>query len=125
MQKITLDHAAEQLEGTWQPLLLAELNQQAIKLARFHGEFDWHHHEQEDEAFLVVKGRISILFRDQKIDLNCGELLVIPRGVEHKPMAEEEALVLLFEPNHTLNTGNISSPLTHKQLKTYSSPDPS
>ena len=117
MKKISLAAATAQIEGNWNPLLLAELNGQAVKLAKFHGEFDWHHHAEEDEAFLVVEGQIEIEFREKRVTLAAGEMLVVPRGVEHRPTAAEEALVLLFEPTTTLNTGNVVTEKTRPSLQ--------
>jgi mannose-6-phosphate isomerase-like protein (cupin superfamily) len=96
----------------WSPRIVGELNGQHVKLVKFAGEFVWHHHEHEDELFLVVKGRFRMDFRDRQVWLEQGELLIVPRGVEHRPVAVDEVHVLLFEPAATLNTGNVSSPLT-------------
>jgi mannose-6-phosphate isomerase-like protein (cupin superfamily) len=96
----------------WQPRIAAELNGQHVKLAKLKGEFVWHHHEKEDELFLVVDGRLRIEFRDGAVDLEPGEMIVIPHGVEHRPVADEEAHVVLFEPAGTLNTGNITNDRT-------------
>jgi mannose-6-phosphate isomerase-like protein (cupin superfamily) len=91
---------------------VGELNGQHVKIVRLLGEFVWHHHEQEDELFLVVEGRIRIEFRDRTVELNEGEFCIVPRGVEHRPVAEQEAKVLLFEPAATLNTGNVQNERT-------------
>ena len=91
---------------------MGELNAQQVKLAKLQGEFVWHHHEHEDELFLVVDGSLQIHLRDGVIELEAGEMVIIPRGVEHKPVAEEEAHVLLFEPAGTLNTGNVRNERT-------------
>ena len=90
----------------WSPKIVAALNGQAVKLVKFRGEFVWHQHEQEDELFLVVRGRFCMEFRDRTVPLSEGEMIVVPRGVEHRPVAEEEVWVLLFEPAATLNTGS-------------------
>jgi len=95
---------------------VAELNGQHVKLVKFQGPFDWHHHEAEDELFLVVKGRFRLEFRDRAVDLAAGELIVVPRGVEHRPVAEAEVEVLLFEPAGTLNTGNVRTERTVDRL---------
>jgi mannose-6-phosphate isomerase-like protein (cupin superfamily) len=89
----------------WQPKIVGELNGQQVKLVKFQGEFVWHSHEQEDELFLVVRGRFRMDFRDRTVELAEGEMLVVPRGVEHRPVADEEVAVLLFEPASTVNTG--------------------
>ena len=91
----------------WSPKVVGELNGQQVKLVKFQGEFVWHHHDHEDELFLVVKGRFRMEFRDRQVWLEEGEFLIVPRGVEHRPVAEEEVHVLLFEPASTLNTGNV------------------
>jgi len=124
MQKINLEAAAHAVDGLWNPLLLAELNGQSVKLAKFKGTFDWHHHDAEDEAFLVVKGQIRIGFRDHSVTLDAGEMLVVPRGVKHRPEADAEALVLMFEPSTTLNTGNVTTDKTRHSLKKLSTDNP-
>lgn len=94
----------------WRPRTIARLNGQAVKLAKFQGEFVWHQHEQEDELFLVLEGRFRMDFRDHSVDLGPGEMLVVPKGVEHRPVAQREVSVLLFEPLGTRNTGNVAHP---------------
>lgn len=96
----------------WSPKIVGELNDSYLKLVKLKGEFVWHHHESEDELFLVVKGRLLIKLRDRDIWLGEGEFVVIPKGVEHLPVAEEEVQVLLIEPKTTLNTGNIENERT-------------
>ncbi len=111
---------AEKLAGFtehWQPRIVGELNGQQVKLVKFLGEFVWHHHENEDEMFLVVEGSFRMELRDQVIELKAGEFLIVPRGVEHRPVAEKEVQVLLFEPASTLNTGNVINERTIEQLK--------
>jgi mannose-6-phosphate isomerase-like protein (cupin superfamily) len=93
------------------------LNGQQVKLAKFQGAFDWHHHEHEDELFWVVKGSFVMEFRDRSVELHEGEILVVPRGVEHRPVAEHEVHVVLFEPASTLNTGNVVSEKTKAELQ--------
>ncbi len=107
MDKINLMEKLEMISEHWQPHIIAELNGQAVKLVKVKGEFIWHHHEQEDELFYVLRGRLTICFRDRNVVLNEGEMLVVPRGVEHKPVADEEVWLMLFEPATTLNTGNV------------------
>jgi mannose-6-phosphate isomerase-like protein (cupin superfamily) len=99
-------------ETHWDPKIVGELNGQHVKLVKFQGEFVWHHHEHEDELFLVVQGRFTMEFRDRQVPLEEGEFLIVPRGVEHRPVAEHEVHVLLFEPATTLNTGNVVSDRT-------------
>lgn len=106
---------AEKLAGFrdhWNPRIVGELNGQQIKLAKLHGEFVWHHHEHEDELFLVLKGTLRMRFRDGDVTLHEGEFLIVPRGMEHLPVADEEVHVLLFEPATTLNTGNVRNERT-------------
>ena len=109
IEKINLANKFKQIPDFWNPRIAGELNGQQVKLAKFKGEFDWHHHEHEDEFFLVVSGSFEMHLRDKVITLNPGECIVIPRGVEHKPVAPVEAEVLLFEPASTINTGNLES----------------
>ena len=107
MKKVTLSQKMSLINEHWSPKIVGELNQQYVKLAKLHGEFVWHYHEAEDELFMVLKGQLKILLRDQEIILDEGEFLIVPRGVEHKPIAESEAHVLMLEPKSTLNTGNV------------------
>jgi mannose-6-phosphate isomerase-like protein (cupin superfamily) len=100
----------------WKPKIVGELNGQHVKLVKFIGEFVWHHHDEEDELFLVVKGRFRMEFRDRSVWVEEGEFIVVPRGVEHRPVADEEAHVLLFEPASTLNTGNVRDQRTVAEL---------
>lgn len=112
MHKINLAEKFGLFTETWSPRILAELNGQHVKLARLEGEFVWHSHEEEDELFLVVEGELRLLFRDHEVVLGPGELCVVPRGVEHKPVAEQEVKVLLLEPAGTVNTGQAGGPRT-------------
>lgn len=112
ISKISIDEKFRIFSEHWSPRIVAEANESYVKLARFKGEFIWHRHENEDELFLVVSGEITVKFRDQEITLKNGELLVVPRGVEHKPVAESEAQVLMIEPKSTVNTGNIENERT-------------
>jgi mannose-6-phosphate isomerase-like protein (cupin superfamily) len=104
--KISLAEKFSRFSERFQPKVVAELNGQHVKLAKVLGEFVWHHHEHEDEMFLVHQGRLRIEFRDGNVELGPGEMIAVPRGVEHRPVAEEEVLLVLFEPAGTLNTGN-------------------
>ncbi|MEO1598401.1 MAG: cupin domain-containing protein [Planctomycetota bacterium] len=106
MQPINLNNCLHQLTDHWSPRIVASLNGQEVKLAKFHGTFDWHAHDDEDELFLVVHGEFTMEFRDRSVVLREGELIVVPRGVEHRPVAEQECHVLLFEPAGIVNTGN-------------------
>jgi mannose-6-phosphate isomerase-like protein (cupin superfamily) len=98
----------------WSPKIVGELNGQQIKLARLKGEFVWHNHKDEDELFFIVKGKLKIEFHDKTVELSEGEMLIVPRGVEHRPVAEDEVLVMLFEPAATKHTGEVEHELTVK-----------
>lgn len=117
MQKVDIEEKLSQFTDYWNPRIVGELNGQQIKLAKFKGEFIWHKHDNEDEMFLVIHGKFSMEFRDKRVDLNEGEFLIVPRGVEHRPVAENEVSVMLFEPATTLNTGNIKDALTKETLE--------
>ncbi|HVZ26392.1 MAG TPA: cupin domain-containing protein, partial [Sediminibacterium sp.] len=112
MQQLSIPQAFDQVQGYWNPLIVAELNGQQIKLVKFQGPFTWHHHVAEDEAFWVFKGSFQMEFRDKTVWLKEGDLLVVPKGVEHRPNAPEEVWVVLFEPAGTLNTGNVQNEFT-------------
>jgi len=115
--KVNLAQKFSQIHEYWKPYIAGELNGQMVKLDKLKGEFVWHHHKNEDEMFLVVKGRFRIEFRDQVVSLEEGEFIIVPRGVEHRPVADEECWILLFEPASTLNTGNIENQLTQRELE--------
>ncbi len=117
MNKVNLAEKFSLFHDYWHPRIAGELNGQHIKLVKFQGEFVWHKHEAEDEMFFVVKGQFVMEFRDKQIELNENEFLIVPKGVEHKPVAVNEVSVLLFEPATTLNTGNIKSELTKENLE--------
>jgi mannose-6-phosphate isomerase-like protein (cupin superfamily) len=106
MDKISIADKLASFDTHWDPKIIAELNGQQVRVVKFQGEFVWHSHETEDELFMVIKGRFEMKLRDRSIYVDEGELLVVPRGVEHCPCAEEEVAVLLFEPAGTLNTGD-------------------
>jgi mannose-6-phosphate isomerase-like protein (cupin superfamily) len=106
IDKINLRKKLERFTSHWDPKIVAELNGQHVKLVKFEGPFVWHRHEDEDELFLVVDGEFVMEFRDRSVPLGAGELIVVPRGTEHRPVAAREAHVLLFEPVGTLNTGD-------------------
>jgi mannose-6-phosphate isomerase-like protein (cupin superfamily) len=117
MDEINLREKFSLFNEPWKPKIVGELNGQQVKLVKFQGPFVWHHHDHEVELFLVVKGRFRMEFRDRQVWIEEGELIVIPRGVEHRPVADEEAQVLLFEPASTLNTGNVQNERTVPQLE--------
>jgi len=107
MEVVNIAEKLALIDDHWNPRVAAELNGQAVKLVKLSGEFVWHHHDDEDELFLVIKGRLRMCFRDREVVIEPGEFIVVPRGVEHKPVADEEVEVLLFEPLATRNTGNV------------------
>lgn len=117
MEKVNISEKLSSFNDYWNPRIVGELNGQHIKIVKFKGEFVWHKHDGEDEMFMVVKGKFRIEFRDKTIELNQGEFIIVPRGVEHKPVADEEVEVMLFEPNTTLNTGNTRGELTRDTLE--------
>ena len=112
IEKISLAEKLSRFGDHWNPRIVAELNGQQVKLTKFQGEFIWHAHEHEDELFLVLKGRFRMEFRDHAVEVGEGEMIVVPRGVEHRPVAQDEVHVLLFEPASTLHTGGVESELT-------------
>lgn len=114
---VDLDAAFATFTEHWSPRIVAELNGQHVKLVKFRGEFVWHHHEHEDEMFLVHRGRFVMEFRDRRVEVGEGQFIVVARGVEHRPVAAEEVHVVLFEPATTLNTGNVVSERTVRDLK--------
>jgi mannose-6-phosphate isomerase-like protein (cupin superfamily) len=107
IERVRLSEKFARFTEHWSPKVVGELNGQLVKLVKFQGAFTWHHHEQEDELFLVHRGTFRMEFRDRTVELTAGDFLVVPRGVEHRPVADEEVEVLLFEPASTLNTGNV------------------
>jgi mannose-6-phosphate isomerase-like protein (cupin superfamily) len=117
VKKVNLRDKFSRFSQQWSPRIVADLNGQQVKLVKFQGPFVWHHHDNEDELFLVVKGRFRMEFRDRHVWLEEGEFLVVPRGVEHRPVADEEAHVVLFEPRSTLNTGNVRNDRTLEDLE--------
>ncbi len=116
MRKINLAEKFSLFTEHWSPKIAGELNGQQVKLVKFQGEFNWHHHENEDELFYVVNGSFDMMLQNETITVNKGEFIIIPRGVEHKPFAKEEVEVMLFEPATTLNTGNVDNEMTVKDL---------
>ena len=117
MEKVNLAEKFAAITEPWKPRLVGELNGQHVRLGKFDGEFVWHSHENEDELFLVVDGSITIRLRDREIRLERGELFIVPRGVEHQPVANREACVLLFEPAATVNTGNVRNERTIETIE--------
>lgn len=116
MDRISLAEKLALFSTHWDPKIIAELNGQHVKLAKIKGEFVWHHHEHEDELFLVVRGSFDMHYRDRVVTLREGDMVVVPRGVEHRPVANDECSILLFEPAGTVNTGNAGGALTREKL---------
>ena len=116
MEKINIGRKFAQIQEFWKPYIVAELNGQLVKLDKLKGAFVWHVHKDEDEMFLLVKGRLRMEFRDRHVWLEEGEFIVVPHGIEHRPVADEEAHVILFEPASILNTGNVENEFTLKKL---------
>ncbi len=117
MDKVNLLEKFERVRSYWSPKIVGELNDSYVKVVKLKGEFIWHHHEHEDELFLVIKGKLRMRFRDREIHIREGEFLVVPKGVEHLPVADEEVQVVLFEPKSTLNTGNLKNERTIEELE--------
>ena len=117
MEKVNLNEKFGLFNEHWTPKIVGELNGQEVKLAKLKGEFIWHDHANEDEMFFIVKGKLKLEFRDETIELHPGEMLVVPKGVEHKPIAEEEVWVMLFEPASTKHTGDVQHELTVDQCE--------
>jgi mannose-6-phosphate isomerase-like protein (cupin superfamily) len=117
LQKVNLAQKLSTFSDYFNPKIVGELNGQHVKLVKFAGEFVWHHHDEEDELFYVVKGSFDMYLRDKIITITAGEFLIIPKGVEHKPVAKEEVEIMLFEPSTTLNTGNTKNELTKNFLE--------
>jgi len=122
MQKVNLDEKLASFSDHWSPKIVGELNGQQVKLVKFQGEFVWHHHEQEDELFLVLGGSFRMDYKDdsgveKELEIDAGEFVIVPRGVVHRPVADREVRVLLFEPAGTLNTGNVRCSRTVEKLQ--------
>lgn len=117
MEKVNIQQKLSLFSEHWSPKIVGELNGQHVKLVKFKGEFVWHKHDDEDELFYVVKGSFNMEYRDKTITVNENEFLIVPKGVEHRPVAKEEVSVMLFEPATTLNTGDAVSDLTKHQLE--------
>lgn len=117
IRKVNLGEMFARFQDQWSPKVVGEVNDSLVKLVKLKGEFVWHHHDREDELFLVVKGKLRLKLRDKDLVLGPGEFAIIPHGVEHLPVADEETHVLLFEPNSTLNTGNVQNERTVSQLE--------
>lgn len=117
MNSINIKEKLEKIDEHWSPKIIAQMNDYHFKLAKIKGEFVWHKHEETDETFMVIEGAMKILFRDGEATLNEGDIYIVPKNVEHKPVASEECSILLIEPAGTINTGNTQSELTRNNLK--------
>ena len=117
LDKVSLDEKFSRFHEHWSPRIIGELNGQHVKLVKLKGEFVWHHHDHEDELFLVHRGRLRMELRDRTVELSSGDMLIVPRGVDHRPVADEEVEVVLFEPAGTLNTGNLRNERTVENLE--------
>jgi mannose-6-phosphate isomerase-like protein (cupin superfamily) len=117
MEAVNLQEKLSSVKEYWSPKIVGELNDSYVKVVKFTGEFVWHHHDHEDELFLVVKGRMRMKFRDRDVLVSPGEFIIVPKGVEHLPVAEGEVHVVLFEPKTTLNTGNVRNERTVVELE--------
>jgi mannose-6-phosphate isomerase-like protein (cupin superfamily) len=117
MDKVVVAEKFELFAELWRPRIVGELNGQQVKLVKMKGDFEWHHHDVEDELFFVMKGQMIMKLRDRDVVVNPGEFIIVPHGVEHKPCAPEETHVMLFEPASTLNTGNVRSERTVEVLE--------
>ncbi len=117
IRKVNLAETFSRFQDRWSPKVVGEVNDSLVKLVKLKGEFVWHHHDREDELFLVMQGQLRLKLRDRDLVLGPGEFAIIPHGVEHLPVAEEETHVLMFEPNSTLNTGNVRNERTVAELE--------
>lgn len=117
INKVNIETKLSLFHDLWNPRIVGELNGQHVKLVKIHGPFVWHSHDNEDELFYVLKGEFIMEFRDKKITVKENEFIIVPKGVEHRPLAKEEVSILLFEPTSTLNTGNTRGKMTHDNLE--------
>ena len=117
METVNLKDKLSKIHDYWNPRIIGELNGSYVKIVKLQGEFVWHHHENEDEMFLVVQGKLRMRLRDDDKIVNAGEFIIVPKGVEHMPVAEEEVHIVLFEPKTTLNTGNVQNNRTRAVLE--------
>jgi mannose-6-phosphate isomerase-like protein (cupin superfamily) len=117
METVNLQEKLSRVKEFWSPKIIGELNDSYVKVVKLRGEFVWHHHDHEDEMFLVIAGNLRMRFRDREEIIKPGEFIIVPKGVEHLPVADEEVHIVLFEPKTTLNTGNIHNERTHEHLE--------
>ena len=118
MDKVNIEEKLSLFTDHWNPRIVGELNAQHVKLVKLQGEFVWHKHDNEDELFYVIKGLLKMQFRDKMVEIKENEFLIVPRGIEHKPVADKEVCIMLFEPTSTLNTGDTKGDLTRESLET-------
>jgi len=116
INKVNISEKLSLYDDHWVPRIVGELNGQYVKVVKFKGAYDWHHHENEDELFLVIKGRFTLELRDGSVEIEEGEFVIVPRGIDHRPVADEECHIMLFEPVTTLNTGNVRTGRTLEEL---------
>lgn len=116
MDKVNISDKFAQFDDYYNPRIIGELNGQQVKAVKLKGEFIWHHHDKEDELFLVIKGKLKMEFLEKTVEVSPGEFIIVPRGIEHRPVAEDEVHILLFEPDSTLNTGNVQNERTRSDL---------
>lgn len=117
MEKVNVIEKLSLFSEYWTPKIVGELNGQHVKLVKFHGNFVWHLHENEDELFYVIRGKFKMQFRDKEIEVNENEFLIVPKGIEHRSSADEEVWVMVFEPKSAINTGNVNNELTRRILE--------
>jgi mannose-6-phosphate isomerase-like protein (cupin superfamily) len=117
METVNLKEKFSHVTEFWSPKIVGEINDSYVKIVRLQGEFVWHHHDLEDEMFLVINGTLRMRFRDRDEIIKPGEFIIVPRGLEHLPVADEEVHLVLFEPKSTLNTGNVHNERTHQELE--------
>lgn len=117
MEKVNIAQKLSLFTDHWNPRVVGELNGQQVKLAKFQGEFVWHKHEDEDEMFYVLEGKFKMEYRNKTLEINKGEFIIVPRGIEHRPVADQEVSVMLFEPSTTLNTGNVKNTFTKENIE--------
>ncbi|MGA7917320.1 MAG: cupin domain-containing protein [Candidatus Acidiferrales bacterium] len=117
MEAINLNEKLSKINDHWNPRIIGELNDTYVKVVKIHGEFHWHHHDEEDELFFIVKGRLRMKLRDREVIVHPGEFIIVPKGVEHLPIADEEVHMVLIEPKTTLNTGNVRNERTVVELE--------
>jgi mannose-6-phosphate isomerase-like protein (cupin superfamily) len=118
MESININNKFDLITDLWKPRVIAELNGQHVKISKVKGEFVWHDHKEEDELFYILKGKMIMEFRDKKVEVNEGEMILVPKGVEHRPIAKNEVWMMLFEPKNIKHTGDVESELTIKEYKT-------